>query len=269
MKKKKRRLPRAASLLALTLALGAAIHARAHAANAKQEEYRSPYVAASGANREAIERECDAIVERLAARYGKPARWRVFPVKIEPREGGPIAGYTLYRAPYVLEVVSYRSLEESRGGVLDHEMTHAFFFYLIGSSFDLFLNEGLAQSSEYANRAALRETAWRRYASGEFLPLASLYGRGDYDTGLLLYTEGFSVVDFLIGRGGSRWFAEFVKYSTRESDDVGEALRAFYGYASLGELQEDWLRYVETGQDRTRTRRVYLDYAQEKKERGN
>ena len=96
--------------------------------------------------------------------------------------------------------------------------------------------------------------------------MASLYGRGEYDKGLLLYTEGFSVVDFLIGRGGSRWFAEFVKYLTNESQGVGEALRAFYGYASLGELQEDWLRYVETGQDRSRTRRVYFRYDEEKKE---
>lgn len=263
MKKKKRLGRRAAAIAALILALAAATPTRAAT---PQGEYRSKYVAASGANREAIERECDAIVERLAALYGRPKRWRAFPVKIEPREGGSIAGYTLYRAPNVLEVVSYRSLEESRGGVLDHEMTHAFFFYLIGSSFDLFLNEGLAQSSEYANRANLREIAWRRYTSGEFLPLASLYGRGEYDKGLLLYTEGFSVVDFLIGRGGSRWFAEFVKYLTNESQGVGEALRAFYGYASLGELQEDWLRYVETGQDRSRTRRVYFRYDEEKKE---
>ena len=114
--------------------------------------------------------------------------------------------------------------------------------------------------------ANLREIAWRRYTSGGFLPLASLYGRGEYDKGLLLYTEGFSVVDFLIGRGGSRWFAEFVKYLTNESQGVGEALRAFYGYASLRELQEDWLRYVETGQDRSRTRRVYFRYDEEKKE---
>ena len=109
MKKKKRLCRRAAILVALVLAFAAASPTRAAT---PQGEYRSKYVAASGANREAIERECDAIVERLAALYGRPKRWRAFPVKIEPREGGSIAGYTLYRAPNVLEVVSYRSLEE-------------------------------------------------------------------------------------------------------------------------------------------------------------
>lgn len=226
--------------------------------------YRSPYVRATGANAEAIERECDAIVERLKARYGTPRRWRVFPVRIEPRSGGAIAGYTVYSVPNVVEVVSFRSLEESRGSVLDHELTHAFFFYLVGSNFDLFLNEGLAQNSEYRTRQALRESVWRRGVAGEFVPLATLYGRGEYDPALLIYTEGFGVADFLIARGGSRWFSAFVVALTREGRGIDATLRAFYGYASLEELERDWLEYVRGGQARATTRRVGASEEEEK-----
>lgn len=215
-----------------------------------EEGYKSRYVQCYGADREAAERECDAILARLRERYGVPKRWRVFPVRVEPRVCGAIAGYTLYSAPDVVEVVCYRSLAESRGGVLDHELTHAFFFYLLGSNFDLFLNEGAAQNSEYSNRAALRELVWRQYSAGRFLPLDALYGRNEYDPGLLLYTEGFSVVDFLIGRGGSAWFSGFVEYLTHDAADIDDALAAFYGYASLAELEEDWLAFVRAGQSR-------------------
>lgn len=221
---------------------------------AEAGRYRSPYVTASGANAEAIERECDAIVERLTRRYGAPARWRNFRVRIEPRRDGPVAGYTRYVPPNVVEVVSYRSLEESRGGVLDHEMTHAFFFYLVGSNFDLMMNEGVAQNSEYRTRAELREIVWRRYLNSEFRPLATLYGRNEYDSALLIYTEGFSVVDFLIGRGGSMWFAAFTQYLAREATSIDDALRAFYGYESLEAFEEDWLEFIRCGQSRATLR---------------
>ena len=264
MKLKTTRLARAvAASILITLATG--WNAEAGEPSAR---YRSRYVTATGLNAEAIERECDAIVERLCARYGTPARWRTFRVRVEPRAGGAIAGYTLYSEPNVVEVVSFRSLEESRGSVLDHEMTHAFFFYLLGSNFDLLVNEGLAQNSEYRERARLRDQVWRRYSAGEFLPLAALYGRNEYDGAALLYTEGFSVVDFLVGRGGSRWFAEFVAYLTHDARDVEDALSAFYGYATLDELERDWLEYVRAGQARSSTRRVALFYNETQSQKG-
>ena len=265
MKRKITRLARAFAASFLITLAGAAGLANEPGASG---QYRSRYVVATGPNAAAIERECDAIVERLMARYGVPARWRVFRVRVEPRPGGAVAGYTLYSEPDVIEVVSFRSLEESRGSVLDHETTHAFFFYLLGSNFDLFVNEGLAQNSEYRERARLREQVWRRYNAGEFLPLSALYGRNEYDPGLLLYTESFSVVDYLVGRGGSRWFAEFVAYLTHDAPDVGDALLAFYGYASLAELERDWLDYVRSGQSRPSTRAVARLYNETQSQKG-
>lgn len=198
---------------------------------------------------EEIADECDRILDRLEERYGKPKVWRSFPVYFRTYTGNGVAGYTMYNGERVTEVVVYESFQNSVGATLDHELTHAFFFNFLNSSFDLFLNEGLAQNSEYKRRASLRQTVYRRYSNGEFWALDRLYGRNAYDSSLLIYHEGFSIVDFLIARGGSEWLAEFMRDLVARGN-VDESLRLFYGYPSLKALQKDWLNYIEGGQDR-------------------
>ena len=198
---------------------------------------------------EEIADECDKILDRLEERYGKPKIWRSFPIYYRAYTGNGVAGYTMYNGQNVTEVVVYESFQNSVGATLDHELTHAFFFYFLNSSFDLFLNEGLAQNSEYKRRASLRQTVYRRYSNGEFWALDRLYGRNSYDSSLLIYHEGFSVVDFLIARGGSEWLSEFMRDLVARGN-VDDSLRLFYGYPTLKALQKDWLNYIEGGQDR-------------------
>lgn len=235
--------------VASVLRVGALTVALCAAARGQETNYQSEYVATTGPDAVLIGRECDAIVKRLEERYGKPKYWRVFPVRFAPGRGGAVAGYTIYSRPNVVEVAIFQTLDEARGGTLDHELTHAFFFYLLQSNFDLFLNEGLAQNSEYRRRESLRQTVYRRYLNGEFWDLDRLYGRDRYDGGLLIYHEGFSVVDFLVARGGSLWIAAFMDELVR-SNDVDKTLFRYYGYRNLQELQNAWVDYVERGQDR-------------------
>ena len=212
--------------------------------------YSSKYVTVSGANADAIGKECDEIIGRLINRYGEPRTWRTFPVIFTTGGGGRIAGYTSYQGGVVKEVVVYQSFEVARGGTLDHELTHAFAFYWLDSNFDLFFNEGIAQNSEYRRRGTLRQIVFQRYNNGDFVALNQLYGRNSYDSNLLIYHEGFSVVDFLIARGGSKWFVAFLDDLTNGSRDITTALKDFYGYQSLKELELDWIEFVENGQDR-------------------
>lgn len=192
---------------------------------------------------------CDKILDRLELRYGKPKVWKPFPVYFRRYTGNGVAGYTQYGGSGVVEVVVYEPFENSVGGTLDHELTHAFFFYYLNSNFDLFLNEGLAQNSEYRRRESLRQTVYRRYSNGEFWDISRLYGRNRYDGSLLIYHEGFSVVDFLIARGGSLWIAAFLDELVK-TDDINKTLSRFYGYKNLAELQTDWREYIENGQNR-------------------
>jgi hypothetical protein len=78
-----------------------------------------------------------------------------------------------------------------------------------------------------------------------------LYGRDSYDNSLLIYHEGFSVVDFLIGRGGSEWFAAFLR-DLLQTGNINDSLARFYDYKTLSELQVEWHKYINNGQDRKR-----------------
>lgn len=193
--------------------------------------------------------EADRILDRLEERYGKPKVWTPFPIYFQRYKGDGVAGYTLYSAPVVKEVVVYEAFKDSVGATLDHELTHAFFFYFLNSNFDLFLNEGIAQNSEYRRRESLRQTVYRRYSNGEFWNLDQLYGRNRYDNSLLIYHQGFSVVDFLIGRGGSQWFSSFMTELVK-TNDINQTLYRYYGYKNVKELQNAWLLYIEDGQCR-------------------
>jgi hypothetical protein len=198
---------------------------------------------------------CDAILDRLEERYGKPKAWKPFPIYFQRYRGDGIAGYTLYQNGTVARVVCYEPLASGKGGTLDHELTHAFFFYYLNSNFDLFLNEGLAQNSEYRRREALRQTVYRRYTNNEFWNLDKLYGRNAYDNALRIYHQGFSFVDFLIARGGSKWFACFMEELVR-TDDINISLNRYYNYKNLKEAEKDWKLYVDGGQNRHAVRAI-------------
>ncbi len=199
--------------------------------------------------------ECDRILDRLEERYGKPKGWKPFPVYFQRYRGDGIAGYTLYQNGTVARVVCYEPLASAKGGTLDHELTHAFFFYYLNSNFDLFLNEGLAQNSEYRRREALRQTVYRRYINKEFWDLDRLYGRNAYDSALRIYHQGFSFVDFLIARGGSKWFASFMEELVK-TDDINISLNRYYNYKNLKEAEKDWKLYVDGGQNRHAVRAI-------------
>lgn len=230
----------------LLTALAAAFAASTATAN----EYRSNFVDVSGvANRAEVERECDAIIFRLIDRYGAPENWERFPV-VFTGGGRGYAGCTFYQKPRVVRVEICQTFSAARGGTLDHELTHAFMFYRLNNVFSLFFNEGVAQNSEYAQRDRLRETVYRRVANGEFVALDNLVNRNSYDGSLLIYHQGFSVVDFLIARGGSAWLCEFLEATTNGGVNLSDALKTFYGYEAFDEFERDWEIYVNDGQNR-------------------
>lgn len=230
--------------------LAAAVAPFIATANA-DDEYRSNFVEVSGvANRGEVERECDAIIFRLMERYRTPKNWAKFPV-VFTGGGRGYAGCTYYQKPRVVRVEICQPFASARGGTLDHELTHAFFFYLLNDTFSLFFNEGVAQNSEYAQRERLRSTVYRRAANGEFVPLESLVNRNSYDGSLLIYHQGFSVVDFLIARGGSAWLYAFLDDLTNGTRDLNACLEKFYGYKTFADFESDWWRYVDGGQDRS------------------
>ena len=167
------------------------------------------------------------------------------------------AGCTYYQKPSVVRIEICQPFATAKGGTLDHELTHAFFFYLLNNYFPLFWNEGAAENSEYRQRERLRSTVYRRSADGEFVALDRLVNRTGYDGALLIYHQGFSVVDFLIARGGSKWFSAFLGDLTNGGLELNDALQKYYGYDDLEALERDWIGYVGDGQDRSTVKPLF------------
>ena len=215
----------------------------------------SEYVVAKGFSDNAdIENKCDKIIRSLERRYGKPKRWKKFPVVCGYTSPG-VAGYCRSDGQNVSEIRLHPSYADFDGRSGDHELTHAFIVYRINGNTNLFWNEGTAQNSEYKDRKSLRATVYNRFKGGEFVPLNSLIRRGGYDGGLLLYHQSFSVVDFLIAQGGSKWFLAF--FCEMETTNVDDALKRYYGYKDVGELEKDWKEYVRGGQNRSAVQTVF------------
>lgn len=212
-------------------------------------------VQGGGGRSDEIARECDAIADYLEERFGA-VDWGSFPVVFGSTPAG-IAGYCRSDSDEVREIRIGVGYDNSLGAALDHELTHAYVVYKIGSGSNLFWNEGTAQNAEYASRERYRKTIYRRMKADDVSPIRDLIERDGYDTRFRLYNQSFSVVDFLIARGGSQWFIAFFEESERSG--VDEALKLYYGYADVEALENDWKRYVRQGQDRSKARTVLED----------
>jgi len=207
--------------------------------------YGSDYVSTQSAEAGSA---CDAIIKRLENWYGTPERWSKFPVYFRGYTGNGVAGYTQYSGDRVSEVVVYFPLEKTEGGTLDHELTHAFTFFLVGGNYDLFFNEGASQCSEVKRLDELRTATYQQYARGEFWRLRDLIGRNRYDDRLRMYRQSYSVVEMLIRLGGRDYFGRFL-CELKSSGDVDGTLERFYGFGSVDELEAKWIEYLNNGQE--------------------
>ena len=55
---------------------------------------------------------------------------------------------------------------------------------------------------------------------------------------MVLYAEGYSVVEFLVGQSNRKVFLAFIAQGMRDGWDP--AVQAHYGYRSVEELEEAW-----------------------------
>ena len=59
---------------------------------------------------------------------------------------------------------------------------------------------------------------------------------------LVIYAEGYSVADFLVGRSDRATFLNFVALGMRGNWD--QAVSKHYGYRDIAELQDRWMERV-------------------------
>ncbi len=135
--------------------------------------------------------------------------------------------------------------------VLPHEISHMVFATAFRKKIPRWLDEGAATSLEHeAERSKYRRMLLQFVDPNvrRAIPFNRMVEiQGDYPSDFMpLYSQGNSVAEFLIGQGGHRRFASFAEKGMQNNDWNG-AVREFYGYENLGDLQQVWIRWVGAG----------------------
>jgi len=129
--------------------------------------------------------------------------------------------------------------------VLPHEVTHTVFAYRFRTPVPRWADEGgsvLSEDDQERNRhdALVRQIL---NAPGRAIPLSRLFALREYPRDVMvLYAEGYSVTNFLVGKSSRQAFLAFVADGMRGSWD--QAVQKHYHYRSVNELEQAWIQYL-------------------------
>jgi hypothetical protein len=141
----------------------------------------------------------------------------------------------------------------ARGDWLDHlphELTHLLVdCRLTTGDLPRWADEGMALLADpVEKRAAHARDLSRALEGGSQFRLVDLLSMDQYPRDgqvATFYGQSMAIVKFLVDRGGTEKFAEFVNQACQRGYDV--ALSTSYGIDSVGELEKQWLAQARTG----------------------
>lgn len=132
--------------------------------------------------------------------------------------------------------------------VLPHEVTHTILATHFGRPLPRWADEGVCTIVEHDAEKSKHEAHLRNFLRTERgIAMNKLFLLREYPDDIHpMYAQGYSVCRFLIEQQGPRTFIQFLeKYIQRPS--WTDAVREHYGYDSLAELQQYWLKWVSDG----------------------
>ncbi len=132
--------------------------------------------------------------------------------------------------------------------VLPHEVTHTILATHFGRPLPRWADEGVCTIVEHDAEKSKHEAHLRNFLRTERgIAMNKLFLLREYPDDIHpMYAQGYSVCRFLIEQQGPRTFIQFLeKYIERPS--WTDAVREHYGYDSLAELQQYWLKWVSDG----------------------
>jgi hypothetical protein len=136
-----------------------------------------------------------------------------------------------------------------KNAILAHEITHTVLAYAFGRPVPRWADEGAAVYSEDdIERARHDKIVVKILNSGEGIKLAHLFRMKDYPRDgrdvMALYAQGYSVVRYLAERSGRPAFLAFV---SKGMDEGWESAAKSIGFASVEDLEAQWLDYLRKG----------------------
>ncbi|MEN6452397.1 MAG: hypothetical protein ABFC96_18065 [Thermoguttaceae bacterium] len=143
------------------------------------------------------------------------------------------------------------SQERVLDSVLPHEITHMIFASHFRQPLPRWADEGGATTVEhYTEKNKYRQMLFRYLHTGYGIAFNRMFAMMDYpqniDETMALYSQGYSVVEYLILLGGRQEYVRFLDDGLKTNDWVG-AVQRHYARKDLGTLQNVWLAWVKEG----------------------
>jgi hypothetical protein len=139
-------------------------------------------------------------------------------------------------------------LDRLLASVLPHEVTHTVFAHYFRCPVPRWADEGGAVLSEDEVEKERHDKLVRQILNtpGRMIPLRRLFALREYPGDVMvLYAEGFSVANFLVTTGGRQTFLGFIAHGM-SAYGWDSAVRTFYRYNRVEELEEAWLAYLRS-----------------------
>ncbi|WP_153556554.1 gluzincin family metallopeptidase [Roseimaritima sediminicola] len=132
--------------------------------------------------------------------------------------------------------------------VLPHEVSHTILATHFGRPLPRWADEGVCTIVEHESEKSKHEAHLRNFLRTERgIAMNKLFLLREYPDDIHpMYAQGYSVCRFLIEQQGPRTFIEFLEHY-HEHPSWTDTVREFYGYDSLAELQQYWLKWVSDG----------------------
>ncbi len=173
-------------------------------------------------------------------------------------DGGGATHFTFSETSDGRSGVASRRMEIKGGvekllkSVLPHEVTHTVLAHRYGRAVPRWADEGGSVLSENDEERFRHDVQCREMLNqGRGIPLRHLFALEDYPRDMLvLYAQGYSVVQFLIDQGGRAKFLDFVETGMKRRNKNWEQAVTAYGFASTDELQTAWIDHLKTPKGR-------------------
>ena len=139
------------------------------------------------------------------------------------------------------------SAESILTAVLPHEITHMILASHFRRPSPRWFDEGAATFVENEKeRENYRRLLYQYLKTGRGISFNSMFRMGDYpDDQMPLYAQGFALAEFLIMQRGHQQYVDFASAGMK-TNNWPQAMKDFYGYESLSELQIKWVKWIET-----------------------
>ncbi len=139
------------------------------------------------------------------------------------------------------------TLDRVLASVLPHEITHTVFAHYYRSPVPRWADEGGSVLSEDDQERSRHDSLVRQILNtpGRAIPLRRLFTLSKYPNDVMvLYAEGYSVTNFLVGSSSRPVFLNFIAHGMR--GDWDGAVRTYYRFNSVEELEQAWIQSLRS-----------------------